>query len=257
MTEEEELTREERDFVNAVAYHRQLLSEIMSLFKIYCGMCGEHATELEPALARAIFFTLFGSIEASCRVIAAGTLFADVASHEEDDPPDSRPLAKLTEPEKQFLRQESEDISRGDWSPRQRTRFVSLHDALIGYPTIYARLFGADLSIDKSCSEWQDFMDLKRLRDIGAHGNINELRNSPESMQVLYKDIKRLLECRRWYCTQVAKLPWIMEVNAKGEIEFLDRLLDAGFSEKCRRIRGERFAKQSNLGDSLKTAPDS
>ena len=255
MTGEDELLREEEDFLNATAYHGQLLSEIMSLFTIYCGMCGEHATQIEPAMARAIFFTLFGSIEASCRVIATGALFADIAPHEDDDPPDSKLCVHLTEPEKQFLRQESEEISTGDWIPRQRTRFVSLQDALIGYPTIYARLFGVDFSIDKSCIEWQDFMKLKRLRDIGAHGNSNELRASPESMKILYKDIKRLLECRRWYCKQLEHLPWIMEVDTKGEIEFLNRLLKAGFSERCREIRGARFAQHGVSRDRAKKRP--
>ena len=90
-------------------------------------------------------------------------------------------------------------------------------------------------------------MKLKQLRDIGAHGNSNELRNSPESMRILYKDIKRLLECRLWYCKQLENLPWIMKVNAKGEIDFLNRLLEAGFSETCRRIRGERYAQQDKF----------
>ena len=247
MTEEEKPIREEEDFMNAMAYHSQLLCEIMSLFKIYCGMCGEHATEMEPAMARAIFFTIFGSIEASLRVLAAGTLFVDVAPEAENDPSDSKTRKKLTESEKQFLRQESEELSPRDWNPRQRTKYVSFQDALIGYPTIYARLFGIDLSIDKSCSKWQDFMKLKQLRDIGAHGNSNELRNSPESMRILYKDIKRLLECRLWYCKQLENLPWIMKVNAKGEIDFLNRLLEAGFSETCRRIRGERYAQQDKF----------
>ena len=84
MTDKDTLTREEQDFVNALAYHKQLLSEITSLFKVYCSMCGEHAIEMEEAMARAIFFTLFGSIEASCRVLAASTLFANVVSHEKE-----------------------------------------------------------------------------------------------------------------------------------------------------------------------------
>jgi hypothetical protein len=40
-------------------YHFQLMSEIQTLFQIYCALCGEHAKAYEHALARAIFFVLF------------------------------------------------------------------------------------------------------------------------------------------------------------------------------------------------------
>lgn len=228
--EKKELSREEEDFYNASAYSGQLIKEILVLFKIYCGMCGEHAKESEHAFARAIFFTLFGYIEATCRVIATFTLFADSLAYSiKDDSSEPNPIVHLTESEKQFLRQETEEITPGTWTTQHRSRFVSLQDALIGYPTIYARMFQIDVSIDKSCSEWQDFIRLKRLRDIGAHGNTNELRSSPDSMHVTYQDIKRLLECRRWYCSEIKKLPWFIEEDVKYEIKFLDRLLEAGF----------------------------
>jgi len=236
---QEEYSREELDFYNARVYFGQLISEILTLFKIYCGSCGEHAKKIEPALARAIFFAIFGSIEASCRIIATSALLADTKSHEIEM------LARLTEPEKLFLRQESEEISTRDWSPQQRTRFVSLQDALDGYPKIYARVFDVEFKLDKSCREWQDFIALKRLRDIGAHGNSNELRSSPDSMRILYKDIKRLLECRRWYCTQLINLPLVDEV-IKREIEIIDCCLEMGFSEKCRKKRKQRYAQRKN-----------
>ncbi len=262
MNADKEMSREEQDFLNAINYHKQLLVEIMDLFRLYCSICGEHAKEMEPALSRAIFFTLFGSIEASCRVLAAVALFTDSAPHGEDDPPDSKPHVALTPSEKHFLRQESEEISRRNCTAQHCTKFVSLQDALIGYPTIYARMFNTQLSIDKSCSEWQDFMGMKRLRDIGAHGNSNELRSSPESMRVSYNDIKRLLECRRWYCCQLMNLPWLAKINAKGEIDYLDRLLEAGFSSKCKGIRAERYIMNNeskeikNLFDELCMQPE-
>lgn len=249
MSKEEALSREEQDFINAQAYHGQLLSEIVTLFKIYCAMCGEHAKEVEPALARAIFFTLFGTMEASCRVLATSALLADSTPKEKDESLENGPFEPLTESEKQFLRQETEEISTGSWIPQQRTRFVAFQDALIGYPTIYARICGIHLSIDKSRAEWQDLMRLKSLRDLGAHGNTNELRSSPASMRVSYDDIRRLLECRRWYCGQLTELPWVAEVEAKQEIDFLDRLLEAGFSEKCRKIRAKRNAQQKDKPD--------
>lgn len=250
MTEDKEFPREIQDFINAMNYHGQLLNEIMTLFKIYCGMCGEHAKETEPALARAIFFTVFGSIEASCRIIAAGILLADGYPEEKENPVfDVPPVVKLTETERQFLRQEKEAISAGSWTPRQSTKFVSLHDALIGYPAIYSRIFGLSVTIDKSCTEWQEFMQLKRLRDVGAHANSNELRSTPDLMHVSYLDLKRLLECRRWYCNQLIGLSGIAGIISKGEIDLLDRLLEAGFSEKCRNVRANRYAQQKNQLD--------
>ncbi len=253
MSEKTNFPREVQDFINAMGYHGQLLDEIQTLFRIYCSMCGEHSKETEPALARAIFFTLFGSIEASCRIFASSILLADSLPHPEVSPVCSLPpVAKLDNAEKQFLRQETEEMSTGTWTPRQRTKFVPLQDALVGYPTIYARIFGSTVTIDKSCSEWQDFLQLKRLRDIGAHGNTNELRSTPELMQVSYLDLKRLLGWRRWYCTQLDGLPGIAETLSKGEISLLDRLLEAGFSEKCRRIREQRYAQQGATPDADK-----
>jgi hypothetical protein len=208
-------------------------------------MCGEHAKETESALARAIFFTIFGSIEASCRIIAAGILIADRYSDVKDNPVyDEPPIVKLTDTEKQFLRQEKEEVSGNNWTPRQTTKFVALHDALIGYPTIYARIFGINAKFDKSCAEWQDFMRLKRHRDIGAHANSNELRSSPDLMRVCYSDIKRLLECRRWYCKQLVEFPGIARILSEGEIYFIDQLLEAGFSERCRNKRAKHYSKR-------------
>jgi hypothetical protein len=242
--EEREISREEQDFFHAQTYHKQLLQEIITLFQIYCGMCGEHSKETEPALARAIFFTIFGSFEASCRVIASSVLLLDFMDRSEKIPSDKKKIVPLTESEKLFLRQEKEEISKSSWIPQQRTRFVAFQDALIGYPSIYARVLGVELSIDKSCAEWQEFIKLKSLRDIGAHGNTNELRLAPDSMRITYSDIKKLIECRKWYCQQLQNLPWIAELEAKNEIDFLNNLLEAGFSEKCRKTRGKRFAQQ-------------
>lgn len=174
---------------------------------------------------------------------------ADTAKKEKGGISRGNPVKPLTQAEKQFLRQETEEISTRDWTLQQRTKFVSFEDALIGYPTIYARIFDITLSIDKSCSEWQDLIKLKRLRDIGAHGNTKILRSSPESMRITYSDIKRLLECRRWYCEQLKHLPWIAEAEVKEQIKFIDLLLEAGFSDKCRQIRAKRFAQQKNSAD--------
>jgi len=235
-------SREQADFRNAQVYHAQLLTEILSLFSIYCGMCGEHGREVEPALARAIFFTLFGCIEASSRVLATSLLLADIFPRKKGS---RTALAlSLSEAETLFLRQETAEISRTNWTVCNRTKFVALEDALVGYPAIYARVFRQKVSISKSCREWQDFMKLKRLRDIGAHGNTNELRSAPDSMHVSYADLKRLIECRRWYCSQLVGLPWIANVEAREEIRFIDLLLEAGFSDKCRKIREKRYTQQ-------------
>jgi len=242
MKKSNQLSQEDSDFINAMQYHGQLLTEIKTLFLIYCSMCGEHAKNVEPALARAIFFTLFGSIEASCRIYATSTLLADTyrlkIKHRQPDDP----IRHLSASEKYFLRQETEEISTNDWTPHQKSKFVSFHDALVGYPTIYSRLFGLDLSIDKSCAEWHDLIRLKQLRDLGAHVNVRKMSKSVISIKVTYKDLKRLLECRLWFCNQLTHLPWIAEIESKNEIDFLKDLLEAGFSDKCRKIRGERFA---------------
>lgn len=244
-----EYSQEEEEFLCIQKYHFQLIIEIQTLFRIYCGMCGEHAKETESAFARALFFTLFGSLEATCRLIAASALFADASKEEENETYEDIPLGSLSDADKLFLRQETGDISRNNWEAQKVQKLVSFQDALVGYPTIYARLFGIQLSIDKSCSEWQDLIKLKQLRDVGAHGNINILRASPETMQVSYKDIKRLLECRLWYCKQIEHLPWMIKVEMEGQIKFINQLLEGGFSEKCKQIRGQRYAQQRHTAD--------
>ena len=217
------------------------MGEIQTLFQIYCALCGEHAKAYEHALARSIFFVLFGSIESTCRLLAASTLLAD-ARREKEGLSEGSPVIPLAETEKQFLRQETEEVSTKDWTPRQRAKYTPLEDALVGCPMLYARIFGIAFKIDKSCSQWQDLIKLKRLRDIGAHGNTRYLGESPESMAITYDDIKRLLECRRWYCEELKPLPWIANIEVEEQIKFIDALLEAGFSDRCRLTRATRYA---------------
>jgi len=240
---DEDFLQIQNDFVNAQTYHWQLMSEIQTLFQIYCALCGEHAKVYEHALARSIFFVLFGSIESTCRLFAASTLLAD-ARREREGIAEGSPIIPLTETEKQFLRQETEEVSTKDWTPKQRTKYIPFEDALVGYPTLYARIFGITLKIDKSCLQWQDLIKLKRLRDIGAHGNTRNLSESPGSMTITYSDIKRLLECRRWYCEELKPLPWIAKIEVEEQTIFIEALLEAGFSERCRLTRAKRFALQ-------------
>ena len=71
------------DFVSIQVYHAQLWFEVITLFKILQGLCKQHQTEAESAVARAILFTIFGAIETSSRVLAASALVANACLERE------------------------------------------------------------------------------------------------------------------------------------------------------------------------------
>jgi len=214
-------------YVSIQEYHTQLWLELKTLFRALHGFCVQHQTEVESAVARAALFAIFGAIETSSRVLAAATLLANSLVKQgipasEDVP---QPVSPLTTTEELFLCQQQEVLDRRGWSIRRRSRFVSFEDALVGYPKVYARLFGQDFSIDKSGEEWQSLTRLKRLRDLGAHGNISIASSSTKSQVVTYVDLRELLMARRWYCQQLEPLPWVAGVEASGEIRAIDSLL--------------------------------
>ncbi len=226
---------EETEYKRIQTYHGQLWQELILLFQLYNSLCSQHKHETEFAVARAALFTIFGTIETSSRVIAACTLFADACSErnihlETEDYP--QPIHRLSNAEKLFLRQETEEIDKRKWLAQRRSKFVSFETALIGYPQIYARIFGIEFSIDKSCSEWQSLKELKTLRDLGAHGNISN--SELKSYSVTTDDLEELLIARRWYCEQLKSLPWIVEAEASGEIQALNILMKLLVSkQKC------------------------
>jgi len=164
-------------------------------------------------------------MEASSRVMASSLLLSDAFLRRGDSPSDDnkwKPARTLTSTEKMFLRQESETIDKGSWSPVRSIKFISFRDALLGYPHIYAQHYGVDFAVDTSRSEWECIIRMKRLRDLGAHGNI---RSHQEPCTVTFADLKHLLIARKWYCTQLVVLPWIAGVEARGEVTMIDKLL--------------------------------
>jgi hypothetical protein len=222
--EKEDILPESQDYANIQTYHGQLWIELLTLFRLLHGLCKKHQAEAESAVARAILFTLFGTMETASRVLATSALLSNAFLEQgKTSPKDSpQPVAPLTSAEKMFLRQESEDVDRHTWSVRQISKFISFEDALLGYPQIYARHFGTNISIDTSRSEWECIKRMKRLRDLGAHGNI---KSGAKPYVVTYTDLMELLMARKWYCEQLEILPWIAGSEAAGEIKVINLLL--------------------------------
>ena len=208
------------------AYHEQLWHELMDIFRVYRSLCTKHRRSMEHAVARGAMFTLFGAIETACRVSGACSLFVSACFRrgmrlEPTESPQPRRALMLTE--ELFLRQETEEIEEGTWEGRRRQKFVPLQAALIGYPTIYGRLFGITVEIDKSRHEWQALMRLKQLRDLGAHGSLRAGTPKPETVNA--DDLEQLIKARMWYCEQLRGLPWIAGVEAQGELVALGKLI--------------------------------
>ncbi len=174
-------------------------------------------------------FTIFGAIEAQNRVLACCALLANSYIQKGDvfDPEQfNNSLQELSYTEILYLRQEVEEIDSRKFRGKVKQKFVPFESALIGYPIIYGRVFGFDASIDKSTKEWQNLMSLKKLRDLGAHGNVQIHQDVTSS--VTFDDLISLLHARKWYCGQLKDLPWIGGIEARGEqfaiVELLKRL---------------------------------
>lgn len=197
-------------------YHAQLWFELRALLDFHRALCNEHQQHAEAAVARAALFLFFGAIETSTRILAAATLF--ISSSDEN-----MLVRRLTQVESLFLQEQTAEIRQGSWSESKRTRFISLEAKLLGFPMIYGRLFGVELRLDKNSPEWQSFIHLKRLRDLGAHGSLHPKESGPE--RVTATDLRELLLARRWYCTQLRDMPWILGAEAQGEVHAIDSVL--------------------------------
>lgn len=204
-------------------YHKQLWIELRDLFHFYRALCDDHRGAAEAAVSRAALFLFFGAMETATRVMAAASLAISSDSEASLE-------RRLTETESLFLQERVAEIRERDWSTASRTRFVSLESKLIGYPVIYARLFGIEIQIDRTSVEWQSFLRLKTLRDLGAHGSLLPTEVGPE--RVSAADLHQLLVTRRWYCAALQDLPWLAGAEARGEIGAIDMLL-ACISRPC------------------------
>lgn len=220
------------------AYHTQLWFELRDLLHMYASLCEHHKEQTEAAVARATLFLFFGAMETSIRVLASECLmvsesFSERARGEPDEEGEiapelakylsSEPVKALTRSEELFIREEEVMIGTKDFKEQIRPRFGSFEARLVGVPTIYGRLFGIELQIDKSTREWQLLQRLKTLRDIGAHGNLQKAAG--ETGLVTREDLTNLLFARKWFCQQLYVLPWLARAEAEGEVKAIDSLL--------------------------------
>lgn len=224
------------------AYHTRLWFELRDLIRLYATFCANHQEQTEAAVARALLFLFFGAMETSVRVLASACLLiskdfsgmsnADAGKEPEDTkdiPPhiakylDCELVRALTQAEELYIREQEIKIQSKDFREVCQTRFQPFEDRLVGVPTIYGRLFGFELRIDKSTHEWQLLRKLKTLRDIGAHGN---LKKNPSGRDfVTREDLNDLFVARKWFCQQLCTLPWLARTEAEGEIKAIGSLL--------------------------------
>ena len=229
------------------AYHNQLWFELRDLACLYASLCAHHQEQTEAAVARAMLFLFFGAMETSVKVIASSCLMIseDFVKRERgetaeagDVPPEltkylsAEPVRALTKPEELFLREEAITIGSRNFTEQVRPRFGSFEARLVGVPTIYGRLFGVELCVDKSTRAWHLLQRLKTLRDVGAHGSIQKAEG--ESGIVTREDLTDLLLARKWFCQQLCTLPWLALAEAEGEIKAIDSLLSLLESRKGR-----------------------